>query len=144
MSVAVKFDDLLDAFDFVSAGQPMEHEAYLNVDTGVIHYHSEIGDDEEPLPDDMEDSGKYIAIPHKNDLGLGRRLVLRFAAEILPDALDDVYGIFARRGAYGRFKNLLERRGALQQWYEYEEKSRKEALREWCEAQRSRFKAEHI
>lgn len=130
--VTLKFDDLLDAFEFVSAGQPMEHEAYLCVGTGVIHYHSELGDDEEPLPDDIEDSEKYIAIPHKNDLDLGKRLALRFADEFLPDVVDEVYDIFRRRGAYGRFKNLLERRGVLQQWYEYEEKSRKEALRQWC------------
>jgi hypothetical protein len=131
--VAVKFDDLLDAFEFVSAGQPIEHEAYLCVPTGVIHYHSEFGDNEEPLPDDIEDSEKYLAIPHKNDLDLGKRLALRFADELLSDVVDDVYDIFRRRGAFGRFKSLLERRGMLQQWYEYEEKSRKDALRRWCE-----------
>ncbi len=131
--VAVKFDALLDAFEFVSAGQLMEHEAYLCVGTGVIHYHSEFGDDEEPLPDDIEDSEKYIAIPHKNDLDLGKRLALRFADEFLPEVVEEVYDIFRHRGAYGRFKNLLEGRAMLQQWYEYEEKSRKEALREWCE-----------
>jgi hypothetical protein len=69
--MTVKFDDLLEAFEFVSADQPMENEAYLCVETGVIHYHSEFGDEEEdPLPDDIEDSAKYIAIPHKNDLDL--------------------------------------------------------------------------
>lgn len=81
----------------------------------------------------MTRAAKYIAIPHKNDLELGKRLVLRFADEFLPDVLDEVYDIFRRRGAYGRFKNLLERRGMLSQWYEYEEKSQKEALRRWCE-----------
>lgn len=135
IQAAVKFGDLLDAFEFVSAGQPMEHEAYLCVATGVIHYHSELGDDEEPLPDDIGDAEKYIAIPHKNDLDLGKRLVLRFADEVMPDALADVDEIFRRRGAYARFKNLLEHRGMLQQWYEYEEKSRKEALRQWCHDQ---------
>ena len=41
------FDDLLDAFEFLSAGQPFEHEAYLCLGTGAIHYHSELGDLEE-------------------------------------------------------------------------------------------------
>ncbi|OGA38126.1 MAG: hypothetical protein A3G24_09315 [Betaproteobacteria bacterium RIFCSPLOWO2_12_FULL_62_13] len=129
----VKFDALLDAFEFVSFGRPMEHEAYLRTKTGAIHYHSEYGDNEEPLPDDIEDSEKYIAIPHKNDLDLGKRLVLKFAAEFLPDALGKVQEIFRRSGAYARFKDLLEQRGMLQQWYEYEAKAQKEALREWCE-----------
>jgi len=132
--VPVKFDDLFGAFEFVSAGEPMEHEAYLCVETGVIHYHSEFGDDEEePLPEDIDDSEKYIPVPHKNDLDLGKRLALRFADEFLPDASDEVHDIFRHRGAYGRFKNLLEHRGILQQWFDYEEKNRKKALREWCE-----------
>lgn len=131
--VAVNFDDLFDAFEFVSAGQPYEHEAYLCTETGVIHYHSEFLDPEEDLPDDIDTSERYIAIPHKNDLDLGKRLALRFAYDLLPDEVGDVNGIFRRKGAYRRFKDLLERRGLLQQWYEYEEKSQTEALREWCE-----------
>lgn len=132
--VAVKFDDLLDAFDIVSSGQPMENEAYLCIETGAIYYRSDFGDDEEdPLPDDIEDGQKYIAIPHKNDLDLGKRLALRFADEFLPDVVDDVYDIFRGRGAYSRFKSLLEHRGKLQQWHEYEENSQKKALRQWCE-----------
>jgi hypothetical protein len=129
----VKFDELLEAFEFVSFGPPMEHEAYLCVETGVIHYHSELVDLEDSLPDDIDDAEKYIAIPHQNDLDLGKRLALQFAEEGLPDALNDVYEIFRHRGAYGRFKSLLERLGKLQQWYEYEKKGRKEALRLWCE-----------
>lgn len=128
-----KFDTLLEAFEFVSFGQPTEHEAYLCTKTGAIHCHSTYGDNEEPLPDDIEDSEKYIAIPHKNDLDLGKNLVLKFARESLPDALGEVQEIFGRSGAYARFKDLLEHRGMLQQWYEYEAKARQEALREWCE-----------
>jgi hypothetical protein len=128
---AVKFDELLDAFEFVSAGQPFENEAYLCLETGLIHYHFEIGDLDEELPEDVGDSEKYVAIPHKNDLDLGRRLVLTFAEAELTEDLEYVYEIFRRKGAYSRFKDLVERRGKLQQWYEYEENRKKEALRLW-------------
>lgn len=130
---AVKFDDLLDAFEFVSAGQPFENEAYVCVETGVIHYHSEFGELDEGLPEDIGDSEKYVAIPHNNDLDLGQRLALAFAEAELTEDVDDVYDIFRHKGAYSRFKRLLERRGKLQQWYEYEESRKKEALRQWCE-----------
>lgn len=133
MATLVKFEDLLDAFEFVSAGQPMEHEAYLCIETGVIFYHSEFGDNEEPVPDDIDDAEKYLALPHKNDLDLGKRLALRFAEEYLVDVVDDVHQLFRHKGAYGRFKNLVERRGVLQQWYDFEDRSRKEKLRQWCE-----------
>jgi len=107
---------------------------YLCVETGVIHYPSEFDDEEEEsLPEDISDSEKYIPVPHKNDLGLGKRVALRFADDLLPDASDEIHDIFRHRGAYGRFKNLLEHRGLLQQWYGYEEEARNKALREWCE-----------
>jgi hypothetical protein len=84
------------------------------------------------LPDDV-DSDRYIAVPHKNDLDLGKRLVLKFAAEFLADEYDYVRQIFSRRGAYARFKDLLDRHGKLQQWHDYEDRAKKEALREWCQ-----------
>lgn len=42
--------------------------------------------------------------------------------------------IFRREGAYRRFEDLLERKGALDAWYDFEEKAQTRALREWCEA----------
>lgn len=112
---------------------PFEAEAYLCVETGAIHYHSEVAEFDEELPEDIGDSEKYIAIPHKNDLDLGKRTVLGFAEAELPEDLDDVYEFFRRKGAYARFKELLENRGKLQQWYDYEESRQKAALRQWCE-----------
>jgi len=73
--VTVRHRELEDAFDFVSAGRPLENEAYL--------------------------------VPKVED-------------------------IFRRRGAYGRFKSLLERRGVLDEWYAYEARHRESALRQWC------------
>lgn len=128
----VKLDDLLMAFDFVSAGAPDENEAYLCKVTGVIHWHSEYGDNEEELPEDI-DSDRYIAIPHKLDLDLGKHLVRAFVAKFLPEEQHKVRQIFSRRGAYARFKDPLERSGKLQQWYDYEAEAQKVALLEWCE-----------
>ncbi|MDD3117434.1 MAG: UPF0158 family protein [Victivallaceae bacterium] len=130
---AVKFDDLLDAFEFVNIGQSFDNEAYLCLETGLFHYHSEFGELDEILPEDIADSARYISIPKKNDLDLGRGLALRFAELELTDAFEGVYDIFSRKGAYSRFKSLLERRGKLQKWHEYEESRKKEALRSWCE-----------
>lgn len=129
----MKLDDLIQALHYVSAGDLLGSEAYLCIETGQIHYHTdEFEKDEAPLPDDISNSKKYVAIPHKKELNLGRGLVLRFVDEILPDAFDEVQNMFRRRGAYGRFKDLLQRRGVLEQWYEFEAASQNEALREWC------------
>jgi hypothetical protein len=132
-SVAVKFSELRDAFDFVSMGLQYEHRAYVCTNTGTIYWSSDAIDAEEELPDDLETSDNYIAVPHKNELNLGRDLVFSFVREQLPDAWDDVRDIFRRRGAYGRFKDLLQDRNMLEKWYAFEESAGEEALRAWCE-----------
>src|SRR4030095_982311 len=82
--VTIKYGDLSAAFDFVSFAAPFEHRAFLSLDTGEIYWISETSPiDDEDLPDDLETSDRYIAIPHKNDLDLGNRLALLFAEEHL-------------------------------------------------------------
>jgi hypothetical protein len=132
--VAVKYDDLLEAFDFVSSGAPMEHSAYISLDTGAIYWVSELNPLEEDVPDDLETSTRYLAVPHKNELDLGSRLALRFAAEELPDRYPQIEGFFRRRGAYARFKDLLDAEGFLDKWYAFEAEATEGALRRWCAA----------
>jgi hypothetical protein len=109
----VSFLDLQLALEFVSSGGMGENEAYLDRQSGKIYWHSEFGDNDEELPDDIDDE-KYIAIPDKKELDLGKPLVLDFAREFLPDDYDEVRHIFSRRGAYRRYKDLLVRRSALE------------------------------
>ena len=87
---------------------------------------------EEEIPEDLETSDRYIAIPHKNDLDLGSELALRFAAEELPGLCNRVEQFFRHRGAYARFKELLASEGCLDKWYAFEAESTERALRNWC------------
>lgn len=116
---------------FVSMSSPYEHYAYLNKETGKFYYVSELGDSDE-LPDDLDENDKYISIPHKNDLDLGRNLVLDFVTASLPDQLETVRGFFSSKGAYARFKDLLEYKGQLEVWYDFENKATEKALQNWC------------
>ncbi|MGH8865881.1 MAG: hypothetical protein ACREVZ_14755 [Burkholderiales bacterium] len=129
----IKYSDLRDAFDFVSFGAPFESHAFLCVDTGVIHCTSDTLELDEEVPDDLETSDRYIAIPHKNDLNLGRDLALSFADQELPADYATVAGFFRSKGAYSRFKQLLESRGVLEAWYAFEGNAIDAALRQWCE-----------
>jgi hypothetical protein len=131
--MAVSWADLRDAFEFVSADAG-GNSAYLCRETGGIFWHSDLGDNFEELPEDIG-SDKYVAIPNPRDLNLnlGARLVFAFAQETLPGDEERIRKIFSRRGAYGRFKDLLTRRRALDRWYEFESAAKEKALREWCE-----------
>jgi hypothetical protein len=130
--VTVKYEDLSAAFDFVNFGAPMEHQAYISIDTGTIYWISDVSPLEEEIPEDLETSDRYIAVPHKNDLDLGSDLALRFATEELPGLYNRVEEFFRHRGAYARFKELLASEGCLDKWYAFEAESTERALRNWC------------
>jgi hypothetical protein len=126
----VDFDEIEDAYLYVSSGMRYEHQAYLCRETGEIFYSSEIGESDE-LPDDI-DSDRYLTIPDKWELDLGERLVMKFVARHCPEALNAVDGMFRKKGAYARFKAFLDERDLLQRWYDYQADAEEAALMEWC------------
>jgi len=127
----MKLSDLEEAFTFVGSAGFGERSALFCSQTGQVCLRSELGDLDE-IPEEAYDSGLWLEIPHKNELGLGRDLVFSFVSQNLPADLDLVVGYFNRRGAYSNYKRLLEKRGVLEVWYEYEETCLKEAILEWC------------
>ena len=129
---AIHFDDVSYAFMYVSAGAPGENEAHLCLHKGTFHFHTVIGDNEEPLPKDVADASKYLPVPHRYDLDLGQQLVRDFTDEFLPDEQDQVRDIFRHRGAYRRFKDFLYRRDMLDAWHRYQQRREDEAARQWC------------
>ena len=128
----IKFSDIEDAFLFVSMGEIYMNSAILCMETGEVFYISDY-DDSDELPENIEIPDKYIEIPHKNELNLGKPLVLEFSTMHLPDDLEKVSSFFHNRGAYSKFKDLLDAKGLLARWYEFEEQEQNKALRKWCE-----------
>lgn len=130
----VSFDDLEIALMFVSGGTLVNAAARISKKTGQVFWLSDESVDEEPLPDDIDDDDRYVEIPSQRDLDLGQRLVLRFVDERFSGHYDEVRAIFRRKGAYSRFKDLLDHHGMLEEWYEYERAAVRSALLEWaCE-----------
>jgi hypothetical protein len=132
----VSIADITGAFEFANtSGTIGEFLAFVCKRTGKIYYQTDFLDDEEmndELPDDIDDEEKYVALPDKRELGLGKPMVLDFAREFLPDDFDDVRYFFSKRGAYPKFKALLARRGAIDRWHAFEAKATEQALRDWC------------
>jgi hypothetical protein len=130
--MSVSWYDLENAFEFVSFGQLGENQAVLQRESGKFFLHSESSDLEE-WPDDVDDDEIYVQIPHRTELDLGKPLVFRFVEQVLPDQFDHVRQIFNRKGAYARFKDLLQRKNVLDRWYDFEAKATDKALRDWCD-----------
>jgi len=127
----IRFSDIQDAFFFVSAAGYGMHSAVLCKDTGKIFYRSEMGDIDE-IDDEDLDWDKCIKIPHKNDIDLGQSLVFEFVEMHLPDDTDRVRQMFRRPGAYGWFKDLLDSKGILEIWNDFERQREEQVLHQWC------------
>ena len=128
----IKFNAVHDAYFFSGSGSG-DIDSYLEKATGEFHTHSDFGDNFEELPDDVEDATKYIKMPSKRDLDLGKFLVLDFARDCMPGEYENIRDMFSRRGAYGRFKDFLMRTGKRDEWHAYENAAEEKALRKWCE-----------
>ncbi len=104
----VKLSELVDAFEFVSVADFDEHQ---------------------PISAKGQAGSSSC-----RDLDLGKRLALSFVAEELPGSYDEAREIFGRKGAYSRFKHLLQATGTLGKWYDFEARATETALRDWCAA----------
>lgn len=133
MSVNAKLDDLITAFEWVSVSGLLENSAYISKETGTIYLRSDDYEFEDELPEDLNDPSRYISVPHKNDLDLGKWLVIRYVDEALPSHASAVREIFRKKGAYAKFKILLDRQGHLTKWYSYESEKIEQKMRAWAE-----------
>jgi hypothetical protein len=130
--VPADIDELLEAIEWVSAGADFRNAAYICRNDGRTFW---IGGDVEQIddmPKDIEDGSLYLALPSKQQLGLGMPLAMRFTEEYLASDLREVRAIFSRRGAYQRFKDLLERRNRLEDWYRFESSEGRRAVATWA------------
>lgn len=131
--VRVNFVEIRNAFEFVSSGSPSQHQAYIDKETGVIYWTSTVHTLEEDVPDDLASAENYIEMPHKNSLKLGQGLALTFIDQELPHEYNFVASLFRKRGAYRRFKDMLQYQGLLEKWYAFEERASDDALVAWCQ-----------
>lgn len=134
----VALDELVQALDWVSDLSSADNMAFVCRESGRVFMTSEedFGVELEPdLPPDLDDAAKYAIVPSRQDLRLGKRLAVRFVQASLPSRLEETYTMFAARGAYARFKDMLESEQALEAWYAFEAEAVERGLREWAESE---------
>lgn len=135
---AVTLDELIQALDWVSDLSSAENMAFVCRETGRVLMTSEedFGVEREPeLPSDLDDVAKYAIMPSRQELRLGKRLAVRFVQASLPSRLEETHTMFAARGAYARFKDMLESEQALEAWHAFEAEAVERGLREWAESE---------
>jgi hypothetical protein len=130
-TITITLDDLDSLQTWVSVNDLEATSAYISKTTGELHFTPFDGEGEEP-PDNVTDETRYWTVPRAEELGLGHGLVFRYVRESLPDDFEAVQDFFRRRGAYARFKDLLDRRGHLNRWKEYENRATQDAYVQWA------------
>lgn len=127
--IGINIDDIQLGVEFASSDYG-DNEAFLNIENGEIHFVGDVVD--EIPPSDLYENEKYVQLPSKVDLDLGKRLAINFIVTALPGKLDETYLIFSRKGAYSRFKSMLVSAEKLENWYAYEDAESKKAILDWC------------
>jgi len=127
----VNLDELEMAFAFSDGlGEPTP--VYVSRLTGELVYDAEDFTGEPCPVEDIDCHPDYVHLPDAFDLDLKQALVWRFVRAHLPEQEPEIREFFRRRGAYGRYKSLLESEGKLEDWFEFENRSTREALVDWC------------
>jgi len=133
-TVKVGAHDLFAAFDIANVASGYDNKAFVSLSTGKTYIITDYKDPDEEIPEDLETSDDYVALPSKRELGLGQDMVFEFVRETITDDWADIRDMFRRKGAFRRFKHVLGERNLLDQWYRFEEQSTLNALRAWCES----------
>lgn len=128
----MKYLDLESAYEYANLGGSYDHFAFVSKKTGEILYGGGDGEIEEERYDEIYESDDFVEVPEKADFDLGTRLVWKFVAREIPGMEPKIRAIFSRRGAYARFKDLLEYNGLLESWFSFESEMTKVALLDWC------------
>jgi len=126
-----KYDDIESAYFYVNSAAGYSNQAILCKDTGEIYYMSDSYDEDE-IPENVDENEECVEIPDKIELNLGNNLVFEFMDKNWPEMYERVRQIFRSRGAYSKYKNLLDEKDLLQIWYNFENERESQVLREWC------------
>jgi len=134
----VSMTDLRDAYEWLCAAEHGSGDAaaYVSRATGKVLQSADedlSGVEDEPLPGDIDDTAKFAVVPDRHGLDIGSHVAFDFARDHMPADAGAICDLFRGRGAYGRFKSFLARRGMLDAWHAYEDAAIDNALRRWCE-----------
>ncbi len=146
MTSPVKLTDIIEGMDF----QSDEGRSYLNTATGeVISITDETlraAEADERLEDspawqqdtirmakDMLEHEHYLALPSRFDI-YEYRIMERFCDAVDDDDIrNDLCHAIRGRGAFRRFKGMIQAYGMTEAWYRYRDATLREIAMVWCD-----------
>jgi hypothetical protein len=142
MTTSISLAELEDAVQYMAhfSGSVI----LLDLSTGNCVYDTKDTDTSQMLniPDPVTGETsrqRYIPVPDKYQLNIGRSLVLSFCREHFADDYHEIFHRFKHANAYKWWRIFLDKHGAIQIWQEYRNRRTKEALIKWCDEQQIEY-----
>ena len=147
MTVPVKLQDILEGLEFLTD----EGTSYLNTTPGEVVYVTteelRAAENEEPLDDfpewqhdairiagEIVETDHYLLLPDRFEIN-EYQIMERFCLSVDDDDLrNDLCDAIRGRGAFRRFKDLIQAYGMAEAWYRYRDAALREIAMSWCEA----------
>jgi hypothetical protein len=128
ITMPVSLKDIREAFEFVCAGGGGEHQAFLCKQSGKLYCHSDLCDDLDILPNDIDDTEKFLQIPDKKELDLGKPLALDFRPPIPARRLRRRSTIFQQKGRLRQIQGSVGSKGRARSVVRFRGESRGKSL----------------
>lgn len=133
----VKLELVVEAIEMADDNSTAYYDLEKNE---LIWYMEDFGyqqeEDDEVIEEMIEEGWgtRFFRLPGKFDINEYHFMQDFIYDEIPAGGVRDQFESAIRgRGAFRRFRNLAERLGIINEWYEYKEKAQKQLAIEWCE-----------
>ncbi len=149
----VKIDDIIDAVEFDSDMT----ESYLNTKTEQVCTYTyeelQAAEENEDLSDSaewyveavsrakqyLENQDDYLPLPEKYDFN-EYRIIEKFISNVaVPKQSEILSQAIHGKGAFRRFKEMLEKLELVDQWYKFREQKLREFVELWCKENKIDF-----
>ena len=107
---------------------------YYNKITGELEYFNREQENPNDLDiDEIDEDENVVALPSKysiDDYGIMKDFMFAQKDKKIHDA---IYDSIHQKGAFRKFRQVVEQYGILQKWYEFKDKEYEDIVKEWCE-----------
>lgn len=128
----VKLGVILDAIEMADDN----YTYFLDLETGESVFLADelvTGLDNEGLEDEIEENlERYLRLPTKFEIH-EYHIMEEFIWTLKGDRADKLEHAIQGRGAFRRFKDMVDRMGISQQWYDFQAEYYRKLAIEWCQ-----------
>lgn len=143
----VKIEDIIDAVDFDSEIS----QSFLNRKTKQVcmfaYDEIQAAENSEDLSDSaewyieavarakhyLENQEDYLPLPEKYDFNEYRVIEKFISTVVVPKQVEMLSHSIRGKGAFRRFRTVLERLGLVEEWYKFKEQKLREFVEFWCQ-----------